>query len=163
MSTPPENELDLEKLFLPAWAQEPASANLYAKYEGGDDRPERGSDDRRGPRRRQGLPGERRGGDRPRRPEQRGERRVPGTSQGRDERGNRPGGERPGRGRGPQDRRDQRERREPPPPLPEVGITLLPDDKGVESLARQIRMTGRAYPLFEIAQMILQRPDRLSV
>jgi hypothetical protein len=40
---------------------------------------------------------------------------------------------------------------------------LLPDDKGVESLARQIRMTGRAYPLFEIAQMILQRPDRLSV
>ena len=47
--------------------------------------------------------------------------------------------------------------------MPEVGITLLPDDKGVESLARQIRMTGRAYPLFEIAQMILQRPDRLSV
>jgi hypothetical protein len=47
--------------------------------------------------------------------------------------------------------------------LPEIGITLLPDDKGVESLARQIRMTGRAYPLFEIAQMILQRPDRLSV
>lgn len=40
---------------------------------------------------------------------------------------------------------------------------MLPDDKGVESLARQIRMTGRAYPLFEIAQMILQRPDRLSV
>jgi hypothetical protein len=44
-----------------------------------------------------------------------------------------------------------------------LGVTLLPDDKGVESLARQIRMTGRAYPLFEIAQMILQRPDRLSV
>jgi hypothetical protein len=47
--------------------------------------------------------------------------------------------------------------------LPDIGITLLPDDKGVESLARQIRMTGRAYPLFEIAQMILGRPDRLSV
>src|SRR6266481_3297721 len=164
MSTPPENELDLEKLFLPAWAQEPASANLYAKYEGGDERRERGRDDHRGPRRdRRGPPGERRGGDRPRRPEG-GERRPGGPSQGREDRGNRPGGERFGRGRGPRDPREQqRERREPPPPLPEVGITLLPDDKGVESLARQIRMTGRAYPLFEIAQMILQRPDRLSV
>jgi hypothetical protein len=164
MSTPPENELDLEKLFLPAWAQEPASANLYAKYEGGDDRPERGRDDRRGPRReRRGPPGERRGGDRPRRPDG-GDRRGPGPSQGREERGNRPGRERFGRGRGPRDQRDQqRERSEPPPPLPDIGITLLPDDKGVESLARQIRMTGRAYPLFEIAQMILGRPDRLSV
>jgi hypothetical protein len=163
MSTPPENELDLEKLFLPAWAQEPASANLYAKYEGGDDRPDRGRDDRRGPRRdRRGPPGERRGGERPRRPDL-GERRPAGPSQGRDERGNRPGRDRFGRGRGPRDQRDQRERREPPPPLPEVGITLLPDDKGVESLARQIRVTGRAYPLFEIAQMILGRPDRLSV
>jgi hypothetical protein len=164
MSTPPENELDLEKLFLPAWAQEPASANLYAKYEGGDERRERGRDDHRGPRRdRRGPPGERRGGDRPRRPEG-GERRPGGPSQGREDRGNRPGGERFGRGRGPRDPREQqRERREPPAPLPEVGITLLPDDKGVESLARQIRMTGRAYPLFEIAQMILQRPDRLSV
>ena len=162
MSTPPENELDLEKLFLPAWAQEPASANLYAKYEGGEDRPDRGRDDRRGPRRdRRGPPGERRGGERPRRPGgEGGGRRPAGPSQGREDRGNRPGRERFGRGHGP---RDQRERREPPPPLPEVGITLLPDDKGVESLARQIRMTGRAYPLFEIAQMILQRPDRLSV
>lgn len=164
MSTPPENELDLEKLFLPAWAQEPASANLYAKYEGGESRHERGRDDRRGPRtRRQGPPGERRSGDRSRRPD-RGERRPPGPAQGGGERGNRPGGDRrgPDRGRG-RDQRDQRERREPPPPLPEIGITLLPDDKGVESLARQIRMTGRAYPLFDIAQMILQRPDRLSV
>jgi len=37
---------------------------------------------------------------------------------------------------------------------------LLPDEKGVESLARQIKMTGRAYPLFDIAQMILQKPER---
>jgi hypothetical protein len=37
---------------------------------------------------------------------------------------------------------------------------LLPDEKGVESLARQIKITGRAYPLFDIAQMILQKPER---
>src|SRR5215470_14208988 len=79
MSTPPENELDLEKLFLPAWAQEPASANLYAKYEG-EERPDR-RDDRRGPRR----PGQ---GPRPggRRPDFRGDRppgnRRPGGPEG---------------------------------------------------------------------------------
>jgi hypothetical protein len=47
--------------------------------------------------------------------------------------------------------------------LPELNVALLPDEKGVESLARQIRMTGRAYPLFDIAQMILQKPERHSV
>src|SRR2546421_4817259 len=49
MSTLPDNELDLEKLFLPAWAQEPSTAKQYANYKGGgDERPDRG--DRRGPR-----------------------------------------------------------------------------------------------------------------
>jgi hypothetical protein len=47
--------------------------------------------------------------------------------------------------------------------LPEVQAAFVPDDKGVDSLARQIKMTGRAYPLFEIAQMILQKPERYSV
>ena len=51
----------------------------------------------------------------------------------------------------------------PPPPLPEVLIAFIPDDHGVDSLARQIRMTGRAYPLFEIAQMILAKPERHSI
>src|SRR6266853_1821858 len=99
MNTAPDNEFDLEKLFLPAWAQEPSSAKQYAKYEGREERPDR-RDDRRGP---------------------------------------------------------------PPPPLPEIALSLLPDEKGVESLARQIKMTGRAYPLFEIAQMILQKPERHTV
>jgi hypothetical protein len=47
--------------------------------------------------------------------------------------------------------------------LPEVSVSLIPDEKGVESLARQIKMTGRAYPLFDIARMILQKPERHSV
>jgi hypothetical protein len=47
--------------------------------------------------------------------------------------------------------------------LPEVQVTFIPDDKGVDSLARQIKMTGRAYPLFEIAQMILQKHERYGV
>src|SRR5712691_6645592 len=139
MSTAPENEFDLEKLFLPAWAQEPSSAK-YAKYEG-EDRPDRRDD--RGPR-----PPRR---DRPRE----GGRGGGGPMQGRGGPG-RPGGQgrgpRPDSGRGPGGgerpfarRGEQRERREPPAPLPDLNVTLIPDEKGVESLARQIKMTGRAY------------------
>src|SRR5580765_8098416 len=60
MSINPETELDLEKLFLPAWAQETSSANPYAKFTGNEGAPrgERGGDDRRGPR-----PPRREGGD----------------------------------------------------------------------------------------------------
>ena len=47
--------------------------------------------------------------------------------------------------------------------MPELNVTLVPEEKGVESLARQIKMTGRAYPLFDIAQMILQKPERHTV
>ncbi len=160
MSTLPDNEFDLEKLFLPAWAQEAPSSAKYAKYEGGDERPER-REDRRGPRppRREGPPGFRREGNRPR-----GERRGPAGPEGNRDRFG--GAERGARGetqdrRGPR-RPEPRDRREPPP-LPEINVTLLPEEKGVESLARQIRMTGRAYPLFDIAQMILQKPERHAV
>lgn len=55
------------------------------------------------------------------------------------------------------------QRSAPPQPLPEINAAFIPDDKGVDSLARQIKMTGRAYPLFEIAQMVLQKPERYSV
>jgi hypothetical protein len=41
-----------------------------------------------------------------------------------------------------------------------VAVTFLPDDKGVESLSRQIKMSGRSFPLFDIAHMILQKPER---
>lgn len=148
MSTLPENELDLEKLFLPAWAQEPPSAKHYAKYEG-EDMPDRREERRGGrPARRDRPPGPRREGNRPP-----GERRGPSRSEGG--RGRAPGGERPGFRR-----QEPRERREPPKPLPEIEVAFVPDDKGVDSLARQIKMTGRAYPLFDIAQMILQKPER---
>lgn len=144
-NTPPDSEFDLEKLFLPAWAQGSPAVNKYASY-AGEERPS----GRRGPRR---------DGDRDR---------------GRDRQGGRPrGGDREGR---PQDRRgrpgaprerrehDEGERqREAPAPLPQISVSILPEDKGVESLARQIRMTGRAYPLFDIAKLILQKPERQHV
>jgi hypothetical protein len=150
MSTLPENELDLEKLFLPAWAQEPASAKHYAQYEGGEERQDRRGE-RRGPRppRRDGPPGDRQREARPR-----GDRRGPPRREGDKKDFSR---ERPGF------RRDEpRERREPPP-LPEINTAFFPDEIGVESLARQIKTTGRAYPLFDIARLILQKPERYSV
>ncbi len=160
MSTLPDSDFDLDKLFLPAWAQEP-SASKYADYEGETDRLERrGGRDRRGPRppRREGPPGARREERRPR-----GERRGPPRPEGRPprpegERGRPYGGPRPDFRRG-----EPRERRPPPAPLPEIELSLRPEEKGVESLARQIKMTGRAYPLFDIAQMILQKPERHTV
>ena len=152
MSTLPDNELDLEKLFLPAWAQEPASAKQYANYQGGgEDRPDR-RDRRGGPRppRRDGGPGGPRGNRPP------GERR--GAGPGREGGRGKPFGQRHEAGRG-----EPRERRETPPPMPEVNVALTPDEKGVESLARQIKVTARAYPLFDIARLILQKPERYSV
>jgi hypothetical protein len=52
---------------------------------------------------------------------------------------------------------------EKPAPLPEVGVNFTPEERGVESLARQVRFTGRAYPVFDIAQLVLSKPERYRV
>jgi hypothetical protein len=144
-----ETDLDLDKLFLPAWAQESPSFNKYEKYTGREESGRRDFGDRRRrpPSRDFSAPGGKGfGGPRP---GERGPRRE--------------GGRRDfGRG-GP--RRDDIGRPSEPalPPLPEVNVTVLPDEKGVDSLTRQIKMTGRAYPLFEIAKLILQKSDRQQI
>src|SRR5262245_17502967 len=161
MSTPIDNEFDLEKLFLPAWAQAPASKSAYADFEGETERPDR-SDDRRGPSRPRPFGGSKPGPRRDGRPD--GPRRD-GPKGPRDERrGDRRGGpdrgKGQGHGRGP---RPEAARRPEPVPLPEISVSLAPEEKGAESLARKIRMTGRAYPLLDIALMILQKPERYTV
>jgi hypothetical protein len=137
MSTTPESELDLEKLFLPAWAQDSPGVNRYANF-AGEERRDRKFDDRQRPRppRRDQPRGAGPKGDRQRRP-----------------------------GPGPRDQGPAEARRQtaPPPPPAEIIVSILPDDKGVESLARQIRIAGRAYPLFAIAQLILQKPERQQI
>jgi hypothetical protein len=139
MSTAPESEFDLEKLFLPAWAQDSSQVNRYADF-AGDDRTERKFDDRKG-----------------RRPPRRDQPGGPKPRGGRPEAASR--GARQPAGPPP---RTPAPKPEPAPPLPLV-LSILPDEKGVESLARQIRVTGRAYPLFDIAQLILQKPERQLV
>lgn len=157
-----DNDLDLEKMLLPAWAKESASTERFAHYTGeesdtygqrGERRSGRGFDRNRPPRRegdggpRQGGGGRPGGGPRPG-----GPGRFPrGDRQGRPDR--RGGDDRRGEGR------DRGERR-PEVPLPEIQVAITVDDKGADSLARQIRMTGRAYPVFDIGRIILQKPER---
>jgi hypothetical protein len=159
MSTSPEADFDLEKLFLPAWAKESPQHNRFAKFEG---EPER-RDDRRGDRgdRPQRRPAFSQGGRGPSAP------RGPGGGDRSRSSGPRPGGPPRDRDRGPErgpDRRQDSSRPAPPvQPLPEVQVSFIAEDHGVDFLAKQIRMTGRAYPLFDIAQLILQKPERHSV
>lgn len=164
MSNIADMGLDLENLFQPAWAQGKSEANKFEKFTGNEGvRPERSFSgkpgERRGPRPSGGGGGfgggERRGGF--------------GGSEGRPQRAGGGGkfGDRKGGFRGG-DRRDERrdrepERREPLAPLPEFNVAFIPEEKGVEQLSRQIKVTGRAYPLFQIAQLILQKADRYSV
>src|SRR4051812_41081522 len=169
----PLAELDLDLHFLPSWAQQPADANRFAKYTGNE---ESGGGDRR-----RGGGGGRGFGDRgPRREFNRGPR-PQGQGQGggprpEGQRGPRPGGfggqggDRRGGGgfRGRDDRRGggfrgRPEERRELPPLPPIDVNFIPEEKGVESLARQIKLTGRAYPLFEIAGLILKKPERYHV
>jgi len=150
MSTTPDADFSLELHFLPAWAKESPKANKFENYRGGPDRSGDRDFDRKFTRR-----------DRPPRRPQGGPARGPS-----DNRGDAPRGPRPPRREGPGRRPDRRDQGRPapaPPPLPDVQVAFIPDDNGVDSLARQIRMTGRAYPLFEIARMVLAKPERHSV
>jgi hypothetical protein len=151
MSSISDIDLDLEKLFQPAWAQKEPATNRFDRFTGNEGvKPERRFNDklgeRRAPRRDNAGGGERRGGP-PRGGSGFGDRK-PGFSRGNDRR---------------DDRSERRERPEPPPPLPEISVTFVPGENGVESLARQIKMTWRCYPLFQIAQLVLEKPERYSV
>ena len=148
MSTTPEPDMDLDLHFLPAWARQAPDLNRYSQFEGGgrDDRSRRGGRDRPPGEGRRPGPGGDRSARRPGGPGRGGDRRPGGPDRDRDrDRGNRP------------------PPREAAPPLPEIGVNFVPDNPGVESLARQIKVTGRAYPVFEIAQLVLSKPERYQV
>jgi len=149
MSNIAELDLNLENLFQPSWAQGNTESNKFAKFTGNEGvKPERSFS---------GKPGERRA---PRRDGAGGG--FGGPSRGGSKFG---GGERKGGGfRGGDRREDRREERPAPPaPLPELNVAFIPEERGVEQLSKQIKMTGRAYPLFQIALLILQKGERYSV
>jgi hypothetical protein len=39
-------------------------------------------------------------------------------------------------------------------------IEFIPEQRGLDEIAKQIRSEGKAYPLFELARLILQKPER---
>jgi len=133
MSKAPENEFDLDLHFLPEWARQVPDVNRYADFAG--DKGNKG-DRRPGDRRSGGGMHSDRGG--PPRPQRSGGR------QGGGQRGSRPP-------RGPH---------KPEATLPEIRMTVLPEPKGVASLARQIKLNGRAYPMFDVAGLILKKANR---
>ena len=161
-----ENEFNLESLFQPAWVKETPNPNRFARYTGdeGAERPRRGGDRpfSRGPGGPGGFGGGAGGGNRgPRsdgpRPPRRDGPPGSGGAPGSGPRGDRPGFQRRDGGRPG----DQAERHEAPPQV-ELNIQIIPEENGIESLSRQIKLTGRAYPLFDIAQLIVQKPERYS-
>lgn len=154
MSNIADLDLNLDNLFQPSWAQGKVESNKFAKFTGNEGvKPERSFSGKPGERRaprRDGAGGGFGGGG--------GERRG-GPPRGGSKFGDRQGGF----GRRDDRMDDRRERPEPPAPLPELNVAFIPEEKGVEQLSRQIKMTGRAYPLFQIAELILAKAERYSV
>jgi hypothetical protein len=69
--------------------------------------------------------------------------------------------------RPPQDRRPQPPRRDgyrrPPEPHLPLDIRIIPDQKGIQAVARRIHNSWMAYPLMELATIFLTRPELTRV
>jgi hypothetical protein len=148
----PISSFDLR--FTPDWLKESEKENRYADYEGDahENRRERDSRPRRGGP-----------SDRQRRDQR--EPRAPGS------RSARPGGQRsrdaaPGQ-RPPRTEDRNRPRRDEPRPMPAeevepaaVQVDFLPEERAFTKVIQQIKQGHTAYPLFGLARMFLERPER---
>jgi hypothetical protein len=149
----------------PDWLKESEPANRYADYEGDSqqDRHQRGRRDRRDERPRRSIPPN----DRNRR--EQSDRKPAAT--------NRPiqspqspqsPTQRVAEGGGPKPLRNDRprfQRREEQAPRPEVEpapvqIDFLPEERAFSKIIQQIKQGHVAYPLFGLARMFLERPER---
>jgi len=141
--------MDLALSFGPSWAREADEsdhvARLAAKHGGGDERSFSGP----------------RGGDR--------RDRGPGGGGDRKPRSGSTGGRPPDRRDGPR-RRDDRaqdrvpyQERRPAPQLQGWNCVIVPDKRGIEGLAKQIKASGKTYPLFDLARLVLEKSERYLV
>lgn len=183
-------EMDLSQIFRPSWTVEssPDTARLAAKYDDdnhGDYAEHRGGKrhfegkSHRQDRRQQG--GEKNRATRDsRNPRHQGDGGGDNTGQGgyrgapsgapqrssgsqRDERSR-------VSARDPRDRRSEHRGREdrrpesaPKPTLEGWKISLIPEHPALEAISKQIRSRAKAYPLFELARLIVNLSDRYSV
>ena len=143
--------------FGPSWAGgKPEPKDRYKDYEA--DGP------RRGDRRKRSGPGgrDRRSGGRPQ------HKSGPGNDSGGDfpRGGSGPGGgDRPRfrRRDGGDERRGPRQRESEQPFEPTVKVDLYPQDEAFDALVGRLTATARTYQLFEIARLILEKPERYIV
>ena len=145
MSPQPDDlsALPLDELQIaPEWVR--SGARSYEEHSG---------EDREGKRdRRHRPPRERRptaDAPRDRRPEDRrsGERSSPRPPRGRDHRGPPPGAE-------PTTPKPQ------PPAVADLEVDFLPEEKGVGAMMETMKQSRRAYALFDIAKLLLNKPER---
>lgn len=154
----PLSSLDLK--FLPDWLKETTAPKKYADHPGASPRESRGSSargdqsGRGGPRRDGGGRRENGPGAGPRRDDRRG---------GPEGRGGQRQDSRDRRGQGHPERRQSEGRQGPARtealPVP-VKIQFVPEPNAASNIAKQIRQSAKAYPLFGTARMFLEKPER---
>ncbi len=155
-----DRDLILDLNFVPSWARKPPSQGSYRAYDDDD-----GPRSRDVGRRRDARPP--RGGARPDRDRPRsGERRAPGpprSDERRPPRDARPTGPATGPAGPTRDRAPARYDQSRPAPyerptLPPVSVRFLPEQRQLAALIRQISGSRRAYPLMELASLLLNQP-----
>ncbi len=155
--TDPLPSLDLR--LTPDWLKESEPGNRYADYDGDDpqDRHHRGRRDRRDDRPRRSNPPN----DRPRRAQSdRGPAADSKSPPAPAPRGTEGGGQKPFRSdRTRFQRRDDQALRPEVEPAP-VQIDFLPEERAFSKIIQQIKQGHIAYPLFGLARMFLERPER---
>ncbi len=142
-SEPAFSEIDLANSFLPAWAKaaDPSGKSPSSLVERFGDRHDEHPGDRRG---------------------NRSEFRPGGRS--KPDRGPRRKDDPRGRGRQDAGRRDERgPARAPEPVIEGWSVSLEPDPRGIEGLAKQLKSGGKAYAVFDLALLILEKPERYFV
>lgn len=153
--------MDLLKSFQPAWVKDSSPGLQISRF----------SDDGGQSRREDRFTGDRDDSDfrRDRKPakSQRPQRRPGGEPAGKDRRpsggDNRPGKRPPFRNDGPREARPPAEAQRGIPFLAGWEIRFLPEPRGIEGLVKQLKSTAKAYALFELARLVLEKSPRYLV
>lgn len=157
-ATSGESDLVLDLNFVPQWARKPADEIRYGSFDDRDSRSNRGGSGRGRPRGGSGG-GRARGG---RGSEARGSRppRRDSAGPGQDRRTTRPagGGDRTQSQR-PSGQYAPRENYRPDAvSQAPINIRFLPEQQAIVGLVRQVSATKRAYPLIDLASLLMSKP-----
>ena len=164
-------EQDLAQCFLPSWTKDANHSerlSRMAENSPGDDR-------RRSPRSGAGAGrgsdgGRDRNNDRSRKPSGSSSGSRPSSGSGAAGGAGRSSRDRPSQGQGRDQRpsrfSENRQAQAAPPPRPVLvdwNLQILPDSRGMDAMAKQIKSGTKAYPLFDLARLILEKPERYRV